>query len=220
MYNVINKVQKLKGDNIMKNNLIAKRIKSTAHVLRIFTLICFWASLAAAVLTAGVAIVLQIFSNSNTFTASDYQKIPFLTSGSSIDIGNTLRVNLSELPGADMIHVIIALMITVSICGFIMLPFFKQLSLMLKSTENGLPFAAENAKRLSVMGIAIIVMSVVYRIGEYITMQSVLKTINAQGMTAQLGIDTTGILMGVLLLILAGIFKYGSYLQEEYDTTL
>ena len=28
------------------------------------------------------------------------------------------------------------------------------------------------------------------------------------------------IFIGILLFILAGIFKYGSYLQDEYDATL
>jgi len=49
-------------------------------------------------------------------------------------------------------------------------------------------------------------------------------SLHALGLKEMMGvyysINTTMIMTGLLMLILSGIFRYGAYLQEEYDATL
>ena len=113
-----------------------------------------------------------------------------------------------------------AIIIRTSICGLVIAPFFYQLSLILKSVEKDKPFEVNNARRLTIMGVLLIAFSIVFRIGDYVILQSALNAVDIPNMTINYTFDKNGLLMGLLLFILAGVFKHGSYLQEEYDTTL
>lgn len=99
---------------------------------------------------------------------------------------------------------------------FAMALFFYQFYQLMGSVEKGRPFTPENAKRLVIMGLVPIGISVVMQgvrigalMGNSIGLFSIPQSYN-------LG----GLFLGLILLVLSRVFKHGQYLQDEYDATL
>jgi len=203
---------------IMKNKNVADRLKKITRALRILIQVCFWASLAAAALTALIGLVLVIFPGVFSAFAEAY--------GSSkgkmvIELNDMLRYSIAPNNAIveNMKPAYLVIVFGAAISGFIIAPFLYQLKSILKSAEDNRPFEAGNAKRLSRMGMLIILYSIVCRLGKYFTLKVMLDAVRIPGISLNFSIDT-GWIMGLLLFILAGIFRYGSYLQDEYDATL
>ena len=204
---------------IVKNKRNYNRLKSAASALRLLMQLCFWASLAAAVLTAVIGLALIAIPGAYSLFAKPFS---FSKGSPVIELNDMLRYSID--PGVVTVEkmkpVYLAIIFRTSICGFIIAPFLYQLKSILKSAENSRPFEVKNAGRLTWMGAFIIAYSIVYRIGEYVALQTTLNVINVPDMTVNYTFNTSWVIMGILLFILAGIFKYGSYLQDEFDATL
>lgn len=85
------------------------------------------------------------------------------------------------------------------------------------------PFAPENAGRIRTIGVLVIISTLVKSI--LFSLQGLLIMNNVTIAGAKIGvrvgsIDLTGILLGLLILVLAEIFRYGSELQEERNLTV
>lgn len=86
----------------------------------------------------------------------------------------------------------------------------------------GTPFTGENVSRIRIIGIALIagallknviqIMNGIY-LSRILSMPGVETAVNTR-------VDLTGILMGAVVIILAEVFRYGAYLQEEQDLTV
>ena len=94
------------------------------------------------------------------------------------------------------------------------------LRLILKTVTDNRPFERNNAKRLFIIGIVLIISSVVRKFIEGIFALAVIDMLKIENIDVNFTIDGAMLLFGFLILILAGVFQYGSYLQEEYDATL
>src|SRR4030042_1844729 len=94
------------------------------------------------------------------------------------------------------------------------------LRLLLKTVANDRPFEKNNAKRLFIISIVLIIGSVVWKIIEGVYALTIVNILKIESIDVNFTIDGAMLLTGFLILILAGVFRYGSYLQDEYDTTL
>jgi len=94
----------------------------------------------------------------------------------------------------------------------------RQIRHIIKSLKLGIsPFRYENVVHLKRLGIAIILYSLFSKLilnVLYILIVDIPFAINLSGISLQ------GIFIGVLVLIIAEVFRHGVYLQEEHDTTL
>lgn len=107
----------------------------------------------------------------------------------------------------------------------------KQIRAILKNVLNETPFTNECVKNIRLLGFAIIAVSFIKGTAELVLYQALARLINLNDILLNSGyvksinqnisfFDGTTILAGLLILLVAGIFKYGTYLQEEYDSTL
>lgn len=94
----------------------------------------------------------------------------------------------------------------------------KQILNILKSTAKDItPFIMDNAKSLKKLAYTIITYSVVADILANILCSAFVIKIFTFDLS---NIHLSGVLVGGLIFIIADIFQYGVYLQNEYDTTL
>ncbi|AFS78854.1 hypothetical protein Curi_c18480 [Gottschalkia acidurici 9a] len=108
----------------------------------------------------------------------------------------------------------------------------KSLGRILSTIENGEPFDSRNHSEISIIGWITIASVNLIPILEYfvrtiiLKLPSNLKGIGSDGVlryystSVDWKITLLGIFLGVLIIILAQVFKYGTYLQNEYDSTL
>jgi hypothetical protein len=82
------------------------------------------------------------------------------------------------------------------------------------------PFEKENAKRISIVGIVLVFSSFLIPASEVFVARTLIDTLNIQNVNTNYSANIILILAGFLMFILSGIFKYGSYLQYEYDETV
>lgn len=94
----------------------------------------------------------------------------------------------------------------------------KQILNILKSTVKDItPFIMDNAKSLKKLAYTIVTYSVVADILANILCSAFVIKIFTFDLS---NIHLSGVLVGGLIFIIADIFQYGVYLQNEYDTTL
>jgi hypothetical protein len=94
----------------------------------------------------------------------------------------------------------------------------NQVANILKSTANDItPFIMKNVKRLKKLAYTIIIYSVVVDLLSSLLCSIFVTKIYNLDLS---NIHLSGILIGWLILIISDIFKYGVFLQKEFDTTL
>ncbi len=110
------------------------------------------------------------------------------------------------------------------IIGMVNLVFFtyiiSQLRYILNDVENRIPFSKNNITRLKYMGLAYLLAGVIL---PSINSALLLHFVNLIGVSAgnsYFSLNFQSIFMGVIILILAYVFEYGSFLQEEHDMTV
>lgn len=133
----------------------------------------------------------------------------------------TFRVPLESLTGDAIktIMFVVVSMLMISALSWSLI--LRQLRSILKTVERNRPFTEENARRISVIGWILVVGSVVFSVAKAIAGEVAVRALDVvPGMTVTFQWDVSLALAGFCLLILAGVFRYGAYLQEEYDTTV
>jgi len=70
------------------------------------------------------------------------------------------------------------------------------------------------------MAVALMSGAFIVKLFEYRLTSTVIQTLQIVKIKVYYLPDWTLLLVGILILILAAVFKYGSYLQEEVDSTL
>ena len=96
----------------------------------------------------------------------------------------------------------------------------NELRKILKTVILDNPFDKENSKRLTIIAVVLMIGSLFVNIARVSIATAFVKITNITGISINYNIDFSMLLYGFLILILAGVFKYGCYLQEEYDATL
>lgn len=96
----------------------------------------------------------------------------------------------------------------------------KQIQNILKSIVEDRPFDEQNARSLFIMSINFFVASIAFQVAGNLVAAKVISLVNINLGNIRLLPDFSMVLTGLLLMILSGVFKYGHYLQEEYNETV
>lgn len=200
----------------MKNKNDFRKFKRFARGLRITMDVFFWAVIvAAAGALIGVAVIQAMKESNFVFPASSMGSI-------SLQVDGMIKYRLdSQVPDTvNLKNVFTWILFLASVVSVLIAPIFYQLSKILKNVEQDRPFDARNADRLFVIGTVMIIASFVVRLAEYIVFDMLITTLKITNIELNLMLDGTMVIVGMLILLLGGIFKYGSYLQQEYDETV
>jgi len=96
----------------------------------------------------------------------------------------------------------------------------KQLRGILKSVEDGRPFEPANARRVAIMGWTFVVGSPLFACLDALGVRVALRVVDISGVHFRFTLNASTLSAGLVLLVLAAVFRHGSYLQGEYDATL
>ena len=138
----------------------------------------------------------------------------------SISPDGVLRFRLSEFSQSQKQSVTTTVFFTVATFSFVYGALNYYLLGILRSVKKGSPFVKENASRLSIMGFILIGGSIIVGFIYSLMVYTIFEALKITNLSVNFQINSTMFASGLLLLILAGVFRYGSYLQEEYDATL
>lgn len=200
----------------MGKKLDLKKYRRMASSLEIVMKVFTWvaAGVAAVTAIAGIAFMFipdtsGIFStlNNDSFGLSPESLISF-------------KVNRTNVGPSDIKTLMIRIMFMASAVSIVFAPIFRQIQLILCSVKDNKPFDINNAKRLTIVGTVLIIGSLVVRAAQYFVASAIVEKLKLDNVSVNIGVDSNMILMGLIVLILAGVFKYGNYLQQQYDSTV
>ncbi|MBV1757124.1 MAG: DUF2975 domain-containing protein [Dethiosulfatibacter sp.] len=193
-----------------------QKIKKMARIVRMVFKITFWISVIAIVVLPLIYVAVQ-FLPEEYLMSSQFEKGSFYLTLDGLlryRVPENMTVDISVKPVIDAI----LLMATVMSVGFAILS--RKMIQILKTVESDSPFEMENANRLSALGWLLIIGSFVYQIANAYVAMAMIDTFAIYDLDVVIGVDNAMIITGFILLILSGVFRYGSYLQDEYDSTL
>lgn len=192
------------------------KIKRYSHNLRIVMNVFYWAAIVAACGSLIATIVIKLISDSH-FVLKE-SSIGHL--GFSLDGLIKYNVDEAALQGINLKNIYMAIMIMSALISILIIPVLKQIVLILKSVDEDNPFAKENAKRLTIVGIIFIFSSFLIPTFEVFVARTMIYTLKIPNVSTNYTVNIVLILTGLMMFILSGIFMYGSYLQHEYDETV
>jgi len=192
------------------------KMKMLAKILKNASIILFWvaAALFGIFLLANFVLI---------FIPGKDLILPANLSGSfsgSINGISIFRVN-PQTNGNIMIKPVLqALFLWLTVGAAMVAVILFEVKKILKTVCADNPFEKSNSKNLTVIACALIVGSLTVNIFAARFASAVIKALQIANMSLGYSIDLTLLLTGILILILAGVFRYGNYLQEEVDSTL
>jgi len=199
----------------MKNSPYASKIKRMSYMLRVVMQVFFWTTLLGMILLVVGAIIVQFLSD-DVFIVKQTGNRGFVLS-----MDNLIRYRIPEASvGISAKPIYKAIAWAAAFCSGGLAIVFRQLTALLKTVEQDKPFAKENAKRLTVIGTVLLLGSIILKITGAMVANTVINTFNVTNLDVNVSIDVFMALSGFMILVLGGVFKYGNYLQEEYDSTL
>lgn len=199
----------------MSNKSEMQKIKRYSHILRKVMSVFYWGAVVTAFgsLIAAVAI---IFIPDSNFAFKNNGTGSF---GFSLD--GLIRYDLTEVvQGISMKNIYITILFMSVLLMPLLIIVVKQLIHILKSVENDIPFAKENAARISTVGVVLVLSSFLIPAFEFIVARAMIDLLKIQNISLNYSANFYLVLAGFLIFILSGIFRYGSYLQNEYDETI
>lgn len=200
----------------MKYKAEMQKIKRYSHMLRIVTNVFYWAAIAAAAGSLLALIIIRLLPD----THFELSAGSIGHSGFSLNSIIKYDVNDVSLQGVSMKNVYLTIMLMSAVIFGLMIPALKQLVLILKTVEEDKPFTVENAKRISSLGGILVICSFLIPAIEVLVANAIIDTLKIQDISTNYSMNVLLLLAGLMLFILGGIFKYGSYLQYEYDETV
>jgi len=172
-----------------------------------------------------IGIVLSIIMTICTVAIpTSYFNIDHFRNGSfSIDVNGVFRYDLSGsgLPeDVNLRGIFTSIAFVAFIYSIALTIVFKELRDILATVVNKEPFDEKNAERLTKISAVIIIGSVIFNLLNGLVAGLIIDILKIEHMDVVLSINISMLLTGFLVLILAGIFKYGCYLQKEHDATV
>lgn len=193
----------------------ASEIQKVINIILLFGVILSFAAL--------LVIVFLFFASPDKFNAVkgnlDWSINYTLTNGSHFFINipfkliQPLNSNMFSAKNAAITSVV-----TIFLRTFLILFGINQVANILKSTANDItPFIMVNVHRLKKLAYSIITYSVAADILSNLLYSVFVTKIFSINLS---NIHLSGVLIGGLIFVIADIFKYGVFLQQEFDTTL
>lgn len=205
----------------MKKEFNVIGFKKLANILRIVMNIFYWISLGGIIISI-LAIPVVFFVTKGDLTANH-----FLNGNGSLtinlDTGRGLSFNLPKIAipyTADFTRIIMSIIGTSAISCLAMMVIFRQIRDILKTVITGTPFEAKNSKRILNIGAILIGFSITFNVLISAILMNIIDTLSIRDINISSGVDMFMLFAGIFLIILSGVFKYGAFLQNEYDTTL
>lgn len=199
----------------MSNKNEMQKIKRYSHILRkvmnvfyLAAVVAACGSLIAAVATIFIPASKFIFRNNNAGRL-----------GFSLD--GLIKYNLTEAAQGISLKDVYVTILFIAVPLLLLVAFVaKQLVHILKSVDNDTPFEKENAERIYSVGRVLVLSSLLIPAIEFIPAKVMLDLLKIQNISLNYSVNLYLVLAGFLMFILSGIFRYGSYLQNEYDETV
>jgi hypothetical protein len=192
------------------------KVKKSAKFLRIVMSVTFWATIV-------IGTVLTIAFFVIAFAPGDIIKLPKSGSMTISLLYNDIisyKVDSSMYDAVKLKSILLTSIPAILLGASMLAIIIRQVINILRSVENDCPFEEKNSNRLSKIGTVMIVGSSVFNIAQYSIAKAVITNFQITNIEARYAFDGTMLITGFLILILAGVFKYGNFLQKEYDATL
>jgi len=221
----------------MNNNIKVEKFKKLAKVLKVITTILFWSSKISAVVCGMVIAAINLIHASfiSTIGANLVSTIgEGMKSGSGsimVSIGVLgFKFRPDIFSSKDMVLILntnlLNAIAVLAVSYFITLHLGRILDNVLKD----IPFNEQSAEHISRLGRGVIAASFLPLIN-MITTLIIVKTLNLHELISSSGklvgiqfnfhpINEGLFFAGLFILLLSSIFRYGSFLQEEFDSTL
>ncbi|MEQ8156826.1 MAG: DUF2975 domain-containing protein [Clostridiaceae bacterium] len=213
----------------MNNNIKVEKFKKLAKILKVITTIVFWSSKISAIVCGVVLAVINLIPASFISKISEGMKsgsgsitveLGILGFKFRPDIFNSKDIIL--ILNTNLLNAIAVL----AVSYFITL----QLRGILDNVIKDIPFNDQSVKQIRLLGKGVIAASFIPLIN-MITTSVIIRTLHLQELISSsdkiIGIqfnfhpvDEGVFIAGLFILLLSSIFRYGSFLQEEFDSTL
>ncbi|MCK4258854.1 MAG: DUF2975 domain-containing protein [Halanaerobiales bacterium] len=188
------------------------KLKRMAHVLQFVMQVSFWVCIVGTVVSVITALIISFIPQQKFIGWGQFNL--------TIDNFITYEVNTQTLSNVSAKPILLTILLMTTILFFGIAILLRQLRDLLKTVAQDNPFAEENAKRITVIGVIFLVGSVVYKATAVIVAMTIINTYNLYNVNVNFKPDGFMLFTGFIVLILAGIFQYGSFLQQEYDSTI
>jgi hypothetical protein len=199
----------------MTNLSEMQKIKRYSKVLRKVMRVFYWAAVVGACGSLLAAIAILFIPDSKFVFDSNGSG----SSGFSLD--GLIKYDITEAARGISMKSVYIVILLMSVFLMILAAFVtKQLVNILKSVDNDTPFEKENAERIHSIGRILVLSSLLVPAFEFIPAKVMLDLIKIQNINLNYSVNIYLLLTGFLMFILSGIFKYGSFLQNEYDETV
>jgi len=191
------------------------KLKRLAKIMKVIFNVFFWAAVVLGAISFLIFIV-TFFIPENIFILpkAQVESISIIAGVIEFKIDPNLYNNVNFKPFLQAIFPM------TTVISLMLLIIAHNLRLILKTIAKDCPFERSNSKRLLIIGIVLMVGSVVLKFVEGIVVLAIIDMLKIKNIDVIFTVDGAMLLTGFLILILAGVFRYGSYLQEEYDATL
>ena len=191
------------------------RMKTLAKVLNIICNVIFWITAVGFVLFLLATIIIS------RVPAKDMVVSVNMSGYLNTTFGQTMFKFIPPTNGELMIKSFLqALLMYISLAALMVSVIVCEVKGILKTVIADNPFEKGNSKNLTVVALILMVGSVIVPILEWRIAATVIQMLHINNMNATYSVDGNLLFTGILILILAGVFQYGNYLQEEVDSTL
>lgn len=193
-----------------------KNLKNIANVLWKLSQILFWGFIVIGIMLL-VAEIVVYFVPDHYFEVTDFYEGDLI-----ITVKGWFEYDFAnEMGNSLMLKPIILVFIPAFILYIIFyLVNFKQVQVILRSVIADRPFDEKNSRSLFIMSLSFFIASFVFQIAGNLAFSMIGSELGFEGNLFSFMPDFTMLFTGLLLLILSGVFKYGNYLQDEYDETV
>lgn len=201
---------------MVSKEMSQEKVRRMARILRIVVQVFFWFCIVAVAL-GGIAVLVILFVPETAFMITGDTRPGFsLTVDGMVryQVDSQVETDLCIKPVVQAVSTM-AVLLLAGLAGM-----FQQLRDVLRTVEEDRPFVKENSRRIRIIGVILIFGSLVYDVAGGYVASSIIHAMNIPNMSVNFSVDMFMLLTGFMMLVLAGVFRYGSFLQEEYDSTL
>jgi hypothetical protein len=192
------------------------RMKMLAKIFNIVCNVAFWVTAVGFCLFLIANIALLFIPEKNLVISAN------ISGSLAATINGTQLFKFDPQSTGDIMikHVLQAVFLWVSIVLLITSAVLFEVKRILKTVVEDKPFEKGNSKNLTIISLVLIAASFILPIFEGRVFSTAIKTLHIGNINIGYTMNWTLLLTGILILILAGVFQYGNYLQEEVDSTL
>jgi len=97
---------------------------------------------------------------------------------------------------------------------------FITLRNVIRDVSDGKPFSTKNIVRINRIGYAFVIVAIIFPIFNGLIMTEFLDVLSLNISGSNYMVNFQQLFIGFLIIVLANIFDYGSYLQEDHDMTV